>query len=84
MLKIATSITPNSRPFPSRTVFYTWVNIRCKLPRSLGQNSVQINIVITDLSGATAGRTRPLCEYPAWPKYVSGDTNSAASFTCTQ
>ncbi|MGT2452359.1 tannase/feruloyl esterase family alpha/beta hydrolase [Cupriavidus basilensis] len=41
-------------------------------------------LVITDLSGATAGRTRPLCEYPAWPKYVSGDTNSAASFTCTQ
>ena len=29
--------------FPSRTVFYTWVNIRCKLPRSLGKNSVQIN-----------------------------------------
>ncbi|MHA7685401.1 tannase/feruloyl esterase family alpha/beta hydrolase [Cupriavidus sp. PET2-C1] len=41
-------------------------------------------LVITDLNGATAGRTRPLCEYPAWPKYISGDVNSAASFTCTQ
>ena len=29
------------------------------------------------------GRTRPLCPYPAWPKYKgSGDVNNAASFTC--
>jgi hypothetical protein len=29
------------------------------------------------------GRTRPLCEYPRWPKYRgSGDVNSAASFDC--
>jgi feruloyl esterase len=29
------------------------------------------------------GRTRPLCDYPKWPKYNgSGDVNSAASFTC--
>ena len=29
------------------------------------------------------GRTRPLCPYPAWPKYAgSGDLNNAASFTC--
>ncbi|HEY0202499.1 MAG TPA: tannase/feruloyl esterase family alpha/beta hydrolase, partial [Burkholderiaceae bacterium] len=31
------------------------------------------------------GRTRPLCEYPTWPRYNgSGDTNLAASFTCAQ
>ncbi|GLY51199.1 feruloyl esterase [Lentzea sp. NBRC 102530] len=35
--------------------------------------------VVTDL---THDRTRPLCEYPAWPRYRSGDPNSAASFTC--
>lgn len=29
------------------------------------------------------GRTRPLCEFPNWPKYNgSGDINVAASFTC--
>jgi hypothetical protein len=40
---MATSITPISRSLPSGTVFYTWVNIRCKnLPR-VGQDSVQIN-----------------------------------------
>ncbi len=30
--------------------------------------------------GAT--RTRPLCAYPSWPKYDSGDPNLAASFHC--
>ena len=32
---------------------------------------------------ATAGRTRPLCEYPAYPKYNSSrDIGQAASFSC--
>ncbi|MES2262411.1 MAG: tannase/feruloyl esterase family alpha/beta hydrolase [Pseudomonadota bacterium] len=32
----------------------------------------------------TAGRTRPLCVYPQYPKYKgSGDVNLAASFECT-
>lgn len=30
------------------------------------------------------GRTRPLCDYPQWPKYKgTGDVNLAASFTCS-
>lgn len=30
-----------------------------------------------------AARTRPLCEYPTWPRYVPGaDPDSAAGFTC--
>jgi len=33
---------------------------------------------------ATAGRTRPLCEYRAYPKYnTSRDIGQAASFSCT-
>jgi feruloyl esterase len=41
------------------------------------------NQVIVDVNAATKGRTRPLCEYPTWPKYNgSGDVNSASSFTC--
>jgi Tannase and feruloyl esterase len=40
------------------------------------------NQVITDTVGVP-GRTRPLCIYPTWAKYLgSGDVNSAASFTC--
>lgn len=40
------------------------------------------NPVVTDTAGVP-GRTRPLCEYPAWPQYGgSGDVNTAASFRC--
>ena len=42
------------------------------------------NPVTTDGAAATAGRTRPLCEYPLFPKYKgTGDVNSAANFTCS-
>ncbi|MFH8250656.1 tannase/feruloyl esterase family alpha/beta hydrolase [Microbacterium sp. B2969] len=40
------------------------------------------NLVMTDANAATAGRTRPMCEFPAWPKYTGSDPASAASFTC--
>ena len=37
----------------------------------------------TDTTTATAGRKRPLCEYPAYPRYNgSGDVNLETSFTC--
>ena len=40
-------------------------------------------LVATDANAANRGRTRPLCVYPAWPKYGgSGDVNAASSFTC--
>jgi hypothetical protein len=40
---------------------------------------------VTDINTATAGRTRPLCEYPAWPKYAgTGDLNAAGSFGCVE
>jgi len=36
--------------------------------------------------GPTANRTRPLCEWPTWPKFTgaAGTENSAASFACVQ
>jgi hypothetical protein len=38
--------------------------------------------IVADTAGVP-GRTRPLCEYPTWPRYNgSGDVNTAASFTC--
>jgi feruloyl esterase len=30
------------------------------------------------------GRTRPLCEYPGWPRYRSGDPGRAQSFVCAR
>lgn len=41
--------------------------------------------IVVDTASATAGRSRPLCEYPGWPKYSgSGAVNSAASYGCSQ
>jgi feruloyl esterase len=37
--------------------------------------------VVTD---ARDGRARPLCEYPLWPKYRTGDPHSAGSFVCSR
>ena len=40
--------------------------------------------VVFDTVGV-AGRGRPLCEYPSWPRYQgSGDVNAASSFVCTR
>lgn len=40
-------------------------------------------LLATDAHRDTAGRTRPVCHYPAWPRYEgSGDINIAASFAC--
>lgn len=41
------------------------------------------NQVVTDIRAGAGGRTRPLCEYPKWPRYNgTGDPNSALSFKC--
>jgi pimeloyl-ACP methyl ester carboxylesterase len=43
-----------------------------------------VNQVATDSAPPSAGRTRPLCEFPTWPRYLgSADANAAASFRCT-
>ncbi|HVY63565.1 MAG TPA: tannase/feruloyl esterase family alpha/beta hydrolase [Gammaproteobacteria bacterium] len=42
-------------------------------------------LVATDVNEKTAGRTRPVCLYPEWPRYRgSGNLNDAASFTCVR
>lgn len=38
--------------------------------------------VVADNVGVAQGRTRPLCEFPAWPRYVRGDIDEASSFRC--
>ena len=38
--------------------------------------------IVTDTTGKP-GRTRPLCDYPSWPRYKGqGDTDRAESFDC--
>lgn len=46
------------------------------------KGAAPVNQVVADTAGIP-GRTRPLCEFPAYPRYSgSGDVNSATSFTC--
>jgi feruloyl esterase len=39
------------------------------------------NPVVADANHA---RTRPLCEYPEWPRYRAGNPDNAASFVCAR
>jgi feruloyl esterase len=41
--------------------------------------------IVKDTNAAAGGRTRPLCEYPMWPKYRGhGEVNQADSYVCTK
>jgi feruloyl esterase len=48
------------------------------------KGAVPSGLVTTDQNAATSGRTRPVCEWPAWPKYDSGNPNNASSFACVR
>ncbi|TDF65621.1 tannase/feruloyl esterase family alpha/beta hydrolase [Cupriavidus sp. L7L] len=52
------------------------------LEKWVEQGTAPASLTVTDTVGVP-GRTRPLCEYPSWPKYNgAGDVNLASSFTC--
>jgi Tannase and feruloyl esterase len=38
----------------------------------------------TVAAAPTVTRSLPLCRWPTWPRYKSGDTKTAASFECVQ
>ena len=53
------------------------------LDRWVVNGTTPSNMIAVDQNPKTAGRTRPLCTYPTWPKYNgSGDINSAENYTC--
>ena len=70
---VTTSRWPTSTPaWDSLTALEAWVE----------RGVVPVNQVVADTIGVP-GRTRPLCEWPAYPRYNgSGDVNAAASFAC--
>lgn len=50
-----------------------------------GQAPGTLTAVDGNTTGATAGRTRPMCQYPAWPKFTGASgasPNDEANFTC--
>lgn len=67
----------------SGVFFPSWDSLTA-LENWVEKGVVPVGQVAADANVATAGRTRPVCEYPTWPKYSgSGDVNKATSFTCS-
>lgn len=70
-------------PFAAGGGFYTAWDPLGALDRWVETGEAPGTLVATDQNAATRGRTRPVCEWPSWPRYDgTGDPNSAASFRC--
>lgn len=66
-----------------RGVFNAGFDALGVLDRWLDTGVAPKDLFVVDNNKGSGGRTRPLCVYPAWPRYKgSGDVNSAASFVC--
>ena len=53
------------------------------LDRWVTQGIAPATLIGTDTNTATMGRSRPLCLYPAFPRYKgSGSIDAAASYSC--
>jgi feruloyl esterase len=52
------------------------------LDRWVGAGVPPSGVIAADLAPGHENRSRPLCEYPAWPEYVSGDPNDGRNFKC--
>ncbi|MEI7948980.1 MAG: tannase/feruloyl esterase family alpha/beta hydrolase [Gammaproteobacteria bacterium] len=64
-------------------VFNARVSSLDALENWVEQGKAPDELLATDANKDTAGRTRPVCQYPMWPHYDGkGDVNQAASFSC--
>lgn len=54
------------------------------LDRWCSNGTTPSNLVITDLLPASNLRTRPLCEFPQWPRFIGGDANRSTSYRCVE
>ncbi|AMO93646.1 prolyl oligopeptidase family protein [Collimonas fungivorans] len=64
------------------TVFNAAWDSLTALENWVEQGSAPVAQIVADTAGIP-GRSRPLCEFPAWPRYKgAGDINLAASFSC--
>ena len=64
------------------TVFNAAWDSLAALQAWVEQGTAPTNPTVFDTVGVP-GRSRPLCEYPLWPKYSgAGDDKLAASFSC--
>ncbi len=64
-------------------VFIPSVDMLGALDRWVSRDIAPETLLATDIVPATNGRTRPLCRYPAFPRYLGrGNVNRASSFVC--
>ncbi|WP_042263341.1 tannase/feruloyl esterase family alpha/beta hydrolase [Paraburkholderia heleia] len=66
----------------SSTFNATWDSLSA-LEDWVERRKAPVDQVTTDTAGVP-GRTRPLCDYPSWPRYEGGDVNRADSFRCAE
>lgn len=60
----------------------SWDSLRA-LDEWVERGREPVNQVAVDTALASAGRSRPLCEYPSWPQYRGGgDVDDAQSYRC--
>jgi feruloyl esterase len=71
------SIDGDGRSIPAAAIPSTWDRV------SLLVNWVEKGVAPGKSETVTAGeRSLPLCSFPTYPKYVSGPTNAAGSYSC--
>lgn len=63
---------PFNATYDALPTLMTWVE-KGKAPSKL---------TTIDANTGNDGRTRPLCEYPSWPKFTGGNAAKASSFRC--
>ena len=67
----------DGKPIPASAIPSTWDRV------SLLVNWVEKGTAPRKSEIVTAGeRSLPLCSYPTYPKYVSGPTTAASSYSC--
>ncbi|MFP3566294.1 tannase/feruloyl esterase family alpha/beta hydrolase [Paraburkholderia sp. SIMBA_030] len=66
-------------------VFIPSVDLLGALDNWVTRGAAPETLIATDIAAATNGRSRPLCRYPLFPRYVGkGHLNLASSFVCAQ
>ncbi|MFB9126979.1 tannase/feruloyl esterase family alpha/beta hydrolase [Paraburkholderia dipogonis] len=66
-------------------VFIPSVDLLGALDNWVTRGTSPETLTATDIAAATNGRSRPLCRYPLFPRYIGkGNVNQASSFVCAE
>jgi len=66
-------------------VFIPSVDLLGALDNWVTRGASPETLTATDIAAATNGRSRPLCRYPLFPRYIGkGNVNLAGSFVCAE